>query len=420
LDAASSAAKDTGQFTEPLGMEEIRTQVAVAGAGPVGTVAAYCLASQGVDVVLLEEGADCALDLRASTFHPPTLEMLEQFDITRRLIEKGLKAPVYHFRERRTGEVIDFDMAEIADATRHPYRIQCEQYHLSRMLSELVREQAGAEVLFNHRVAAIEQSKEDVTIHAETPYSIMRIKADYVIGADGSNSTVRKWLGTQFHGFTYPEKFLCFTTTEPLETHIENLCHVNYVSDPEEWMVLLRVPSLWRVLVPADMDTPDDVLLADAKKDDVFERLIGRGSEVETRHRTIYRVHQRVAHSFLEGRVALIGDAAHLNNPIGGFGMNSGIHDAFNLANRLLRVYNSGADADSELAAFERQRRTTTHDFIQAQTIRNMEYLKEGEGQLHARRKAEMKAIREDPQKRREFLLRQSMIDCVERERMAA
>lgn len=401
-------------------MEEIRTQVVVAGAGPVGTVAAFYLASRGVDVVLLEDGADCALDLRASTFHPPTLEMLEEFDITRRLIEKGLKAPIYHFRERRTGEVIDFDLTEIADATRHPYRIQCEQYHLSRMLSEGVQEQAGAEVLFNHRVAAVEQTATDVTVYAETPYAIKKITADYLIGADGSNSTVRKWLGTEFHGFTYPEKFLCFTTTEPLEEHINGLCHVNYVSDPEEWMVLLRVPSLWRVLVPADMDTPDEELKADPKKNEVFERLIGKGEDVTTHHRTIYRVHQRVAKSFLTGRTALIGDAAHLNNPIGGFGMNSGIHDAFNLAERLLNIYNHGADADTQLNAFEQQRRTTTHEFIQAQTIRNMEYLKEGEGQLHSRRKAEMEAVRADPVRRREFLLRQSMIECVERERMAA
>ncbi|MEM7701968.1 MAG: NAD(P)/FAD-dependent oxidoreductase [Pseudomonadota bacterium] len=401
-------------------MQTLRTQVVVAGAGPVGTVAAFYLASRGVDVMLLEDGADCALDLRASTFHPPTLEMLEEFDITRRLIEKGLKAPIYHFRERRTGEVIDFDLSELADVTRHPYRIQCEQYHLSRMLSEGVQEQKGAEVLFNHRVAAVEQNASGVTVHAETPYSIVKVEADFLIGADGSNSTVRKWLGTEFHGFTYPEKFLCFTTTEPLEETIKGLCHVNYVSDPDEWMVLLRVPFLWRVLVPADMDTPDEVLKGDAKKNEVFERLIGKGEEVTTHHRTIYRVHQRVAKSFLDGRTALIGDAAHLNNPIGGFGMNSGIHDAFNLAERMVRIYKSGADADHELSAFEVQRRTTTHEFIQAQTIRNMEYLKEGEGQLHARRKAEMEAVRADPVRRREFLLRQSMIDCVEKERKAA
>ena len=398
-------------------MEEIRTQVAIAGAGPVGAVAAYLLASRGIEVALLEAGADCALDLRASTFHPPTLEMLDELSITSRLLEMGLKAPIYHFRERRTGEVIDFDMGEIADVTRYPFRVQCEQYHLSRMLSDLVLEQDGAEVLFNHRLVSLEQDGTGVTAYAETPYAIRRIRADYLIGADGSNSAVRKWLGTEFDGFTYPEKFLCFTTTEPLEQHIPNLAHVNYVSDPEEWMVLLRVPSLWRVLVPADANQPDDMLLSNAKKNQVFGGLIGEGEAVETQHRTIYRVHQRVAQSFRDGRVMLIGDAAHLNNPIGGFGMNSGIHDAFNLGERLVRIYQRGADADHELEAFERQRRQTTREFIQAQTIRNLEYLAAGEGEEHARRKREMEAIRADPRRRREYLLRQSMIESLERER---
>ena len=401
-------------------MKEIRTQVAVAGAGPVGTVAAFLLASKGIDVVLLEAGPDCALDLRASTFHPPTLEMLEEFDITQTLIETGLKAPIYSFRERRTGEVIEFDMSELADVTRHPYRIQCEQYHLSRLLSEKVRNLAGAEVLFNHRLVGLEQDRSGVTAYAETPYEIVKVNADYLIGADGSNSAVRKWLGTEFDGFTYPEKFLCFTTEEPLEEHIENLSYVNYVSDPEEWMVLLRVPSLWRVLVPADMEQPDEALLADPKKIDVFDRLIGKGKEVVTEHRTIYRVHQRVAKSFLKGRTMLVGDAAHLNNPIGGFGMNSGIHDAFNLAERLGRIYKCGADADVELKAFDLQRRTTCHEFTQAQTIQNLKYIAEGEGKVHEIRKREMEAIQADPVRRREFLLRQSMIDCLEKEKELA
>ena len=401
-------------------MREYKTQVVVAGAGPVGAVAAYYLASSGIDVILLEAGQDCALDLRASTFHPPTLEMLEQFGITEKLLEMGLKAPVYHFRERKSGDVIDFDLTEIGDVTRHPYRVQCEQYHLSRMLSDGVQNQAGADVLFNHRVVGFDQNSEGVEVYAEEPMGIAKIKADYLIGADGSNSIVRKWLGTEFDGFTYPEKFLCFTTTEPLEEHLPNLSHVNYVSDPEEWMVLLKVPSLWRVLVPAKEDQDDDVLRADPKKNDVFERLIGKGEEVTTHHRTIYRVHQRVAKSFREQRVMLIGDAAHLNNPIGGFGMNSGIHDAFNLCDKLVKIYSKGADADEQLTIFERQRRKTTHDFIQAQTIRNMEMLSDGEGALHEKRKADMMRIREDDKLRREFLIRQAMIGSLEMEKEIA
>jgi len=397
-------------------MRELRTKIAIAGAGPVGTVAAYFLASEGIDVILLESGDQCAEDLRASTFHPPTLEMLDRFGITEKLIAQGLKAPIYHFRERQTGEVIDFDMTEISDATRFPFRVQCAQYHLSRMLSEGVRNMPGADVHFASRLVAFEQDQDGVDVYAETPTEIIKVRADYLIGADGSNSIVRKWLGTGFDGFTYPEKFLCYTTTEPLQEKLSNLCNVNYVSDPNEWMVLLKVPSLWRVLVPAKNEQDDKVLLADEKKNDVFDRLIGNGESVETKHRTIYRVHQRVAQRFVDRRVAIIGDSAHLNNPIGGFGMNSGIHDAYNICDKFVKIYKKGGDASSLLAKFDRQRRNTTRDFIQAQTIRNMAYLSGGEQGEHEKRKAEMQRIRNDEGERRKYLLRQSMIECLELE----
>jgi 3-(3-hydroxy-phenyl)propionate hydroxylase len=401
-------------------MEHVKTQVVIAGAGPVGAVAAYYLALNGIDVVLLESGLDNAQDLRASTFHPPTLEMLDAFGITEKLIQMGLKAPVYHFRERQSGDVIDFDMSEIADITRFPFRVQCEQYHLSRMLSAAVAEQPNADVRFGYRVVGFHQDQIGVDVFAETPTAIVALRCDYLIGADGANSIIRKWLETEFTGFTYPEKFLCFTTETPIEEMIPNLCYVNYVSDPQEWMVLLRVPSLWRVLVPADQERPDKELLSDAKKDEVFDRLIGNGRSVETAHRTIYRVHQRVAKRFVHDRVVIIGDAAHLNNPLGGFGMNSGIHDAFNLCDKLVRIYKQQADADEQLGMFERQRQKTTHDFIQAQTIKNLEYMSDGSATQHARRKAEMQSIHMDSGRRREFLLRQSMIQSLADERAIA
>ena len=398
-------------------MQELRTQIIIAGAGPVGTVAAYFLASEGIDVILLEAGGDCTQDLRASTFHPPTLEMLDRFGITEKLIAKGLKAPIYHFRERGTGEILDFDLSEIADSTPFPFRIQCEQYHLSRMLAKNLLDQPGADVRFDHRVVGFNQDQDGVDVFAETPNAIVKVRAQYLIGTDGSNSIIRKWLNTDFDGFTYPEKFLCYTTREPLEDKLPNLCHVNYVSDPDEWMVLLKVPSLWRVLVPVKEEQDNAELLADEKKNRVFGGLLGDGASVETGHRTIYRVHQRVATRFMHDRVAIIGDAAHLNHPIGGFGMNSGIHDAFNLCEKFVGIFNKGKDATTLLDVFERQRRKTTHDFIQAQTIKNMEYLSRGEGMEHEQRKAEMQHIHDDPIKRRSFLLRQSMIESLEQEK---
>jgi 3-(3-hydroxy-phenyl)propionate hydroxylase len=389
-----------------------RTQVVVAGAGPVGTVMATLLARAGIDTVLLEAGDDCAQDLRASTFHPPTLEMLDDIDITPTLLERGLKAPVYHWRDRQSGEAIAFDLSELSDITRYPFRIQCEQYHLSRALAAGLEKTGGADVRFGRKLLSFADDGEGVTVFAEGPTEIEEIRADWLIGADGANSLVRKWLGIEFDGFTYPEKFLCLTTDTELADRLENLALVNYVSDPDEWLVLLRVPSLWRVLLPADEARTDDELRSDAMKNGVFDRLIGDGAAVHTPHRTLYRVHQRVAKSFAQGRVILIGDAAHLNNPLGGFGMNSGVHDAFDLFGEIEPVLKSGAGAD-RVARFERRRRTVTHAFTQAQTIANMEYIRGGNGTAHAKRRADMQALHDDDDKRRAFLLKQSMFDSL-------
>ena len=389
-----------------------RVQVVVAGAGPVGGVAAMLLAQRGISVLLVESGSDCATDMRASTFHAPTLEMLDTLGMTEKLIERGLKAPVYHWRDRQSGEILSFDLSEIADVARYPYRVQCEQYHLARMLAEKLEAAEGAEVLFNHRIVHFEQDDAGVDVHLETATDISTVRCDYLIGADGASSIVRKWLGVEFDGFTWPEKFLTLTTDEPLEDTLPGLAPVNYVSDPDEWLVLLRVPTLWRVLLPAH-DEDSAHLISDAKKNDVFERLIGHGADVKTFHRTIYRIHQRVAKQFQVGRVFLVGDAAHLNNPLGGFGMNSGIHDAFNLIDMLVPVLNGTAPAES-LARYDRQRRTVTHAFIQQQTIQNMELMRAGQGEAHRMQRARMRALASDPDQRRAYLLRQSMFTSLQ------
>lgn len=389
-----------------------RCQVAIAGAGPVGTVLATLLAQAGIDVVLLEAGADCAQDLRASTFHPPTLEMLDQIGITAMLLEKGLKAPVYHWRDRQSGEVIDFDLAEIGDVTRYPFRIQCEQYHLSRALADGLAKYSSASVRFGARLLTFEETADGVDVAYETMTGIERLHCDYLIGADGANSVVRKWLGVEFDGFTYSERFLCLSTEHELRDELPNLALVNYVSDPQEWLVLLRVPSLWRVLVPTDGTQSDDELRSDAMKNAIFDRLVGDGSAVQTRHRTLYRVHQRVAKSFREGRVMLVGDSAHLNNPLGGFGMNSGVHDAFNLFEKLLPVLN-GKAGEENLALYDRQRREVTHSFTQTQTKENMAMIRGGQDDAHQRRREAMLAIKQDDTRRRAYMLRQAMFESL-------
>jgi 3-(3-hydroxy-phenyl)propionate hydroxylase len=325
----------------------------------------------------------------------------------------GLKAPVYNWRDRKSGEVFSFDLGEISDVARYPFRIQCEQYYLAHMLAERLASMSNATVLFDHRVVHVEQDEGGVNVALEHMTGIRNVRCQYLIGADGANSIVRKWLGTDFDGFTYPEKFLCLSTEYPIDTEISNLSYVNYVSDPDEWLVLLRVPTLWRVLVPTAEDADNASLLSDENKTRVFNGLVEDGAAIETRHRTIYRVHQRVAKQFRKGRVALIGDAAHLNNPLGGFGMNSGIHDAFNLCEKLVDVLN-GKASDEVLDLYDRQRRTVTHAFTQQQTLENMEMMRAGQGEAHRQRLESMRALANDPVKRRAYLLRQAMFSSLD------
>ena len=385
-------------------------EVLVVGLGPVGAVAALYLARHGIDVVAIDVHAGSATDLRASTFHAPTVEMLDRLGVSRTLIEYGLKAPVYQYRDRQSGDVFSFDLSELADRTAFPYRIQCEQHRVTDEVVAALKDCPTARIAHRSRALALEQSADRVTVLVENDLAVERYRARFVIGADGAGSVVRKLLELEFPGFTYSEKFLCLSTAYPLEGAFEDLSYVNYISDPDEWMVLLRVPSLWRVLVPADPDTPDAVLLSDGHKDGVFSRMLRSDAPVETRHRTIYRVHQRVTERFAEGRVCLVGDAAHLNSPMGGFGMNSGVHDAVNLGEKLLEVLRGGGDHEALIGRYDRQRRFVTNNFIQTQTIENTRLMRNGWHNAREERRVFMDRLIHDPAERRSYLLKQSMI----------
>jgi len=388
------------------------TDVLVVGAGPVGTVGALRLAQMGVNVIVCEAEASCALDLRASTFHAPTIEMLDTLGVAEPLLARGLKAPVYQWRDRRSGDKLTFDLSEIADRTRFPFRLQCEQHYMAKLVAERLAAMDNAEVRFSSRVVHAEQDGDQVIATVESGGERSQIRASYLIGADGAHSTIRKLLGVGFEGFTYDSKFLSLSTAFPVDEIVPGLDHVNYISDPEEWLVLLKVPGLWRVLVPADGAQSDAEILSPENVRRVLSRIVG-DHEVELAHKTIYRVHQRVAETFVRGRMFLVGDAAHLNNPLGGFGMNSGIHDVWNLVDKLEAVLRGRAD-ESAFDLFDRQRRTVTRNFTQAQTKENMALMQQEKTEAHAARQGRMQAIHDDPDLRRDYLLQQAMFKSLE------
>ena len=174
--------------------------------------------------------------------------------------------------------------------------------------------------------------------------------ADWVLAADGASSAVRKSLGMAFDGMTYEDRYLVVSTPHDFADDLDDLSFVNYISDPDEWLVLLRTVDLWRALFPVGSAESDAEALSEASVQRRLGGIVALPDGYEVAHRTIYRVHQRVAESFRAGRVVLAGDAAHINNPLGGMGMNGGIHDAF-LFGHAIGAVCSGALADDRLNA---------------------------------------------------------------------
>lgn len=384
-------------------------RVLIAGAGPVGLSAAARLVQSGVPVTVLEAEPALPENLRASTFHPPTLDMLAPFGATDELIRQGLKAPSFQYRDRATGLLASFDFGILADATEHPFRVQCEQFKLNQALLAWLCQQDGFEIYFGHALSIVEQDGHGVTATVTVDGRSERLTGAWLIGAEGANSVARQVLEIPFDGFTWDERFLVVSTPFPFELAIPDLSLVNYFADPEEWFFLLKVPGLWRVMFPTRPEESEAEIFDPARIEARMQRTLANAQPFEVAHTTLYRVHQRVAERYRQGRVFLAGDAAHINNPLGGMGMNGGIHDAFNLAEKLAAVWHGVAD-ETLLDLYEKQRRQVALDYVNTHTIRNKR-------NLEAKSPEDQQAFRDflaevsgDPQRTYDYLLRVSMI----------
>lgn len=392
-------------------MSKIQRPVVIAGAGPVGMIAAADLVRQGIAVLVLEKSEKLSTESRASTFHPPTLDMLDDLGFAQALIAQGLKAQKVQYGSTLDGMLGTFDFSAISDLTRHPYRLQAEQYKLTNIVLEALQGNPLFQIRFNAGVASVEQDDAGVDVRLEDGEVI---RCDWLIGADGANSAVRRSQDIGFEGFTWPERFLVVTTSADIQSVRPEVTSVSYWADPELWYFLLRILGAWRVMVPVAADVSDDAARDPAFARATLDRILPANLPAPIEHVTLYRVHQRVASSFRKGRTFLAGDAAHINNPLGGMGMNGGLHDALNLTSLLGQVLNGTATPDV-LDAYDRQRRAITMETIQKDTIRNKKNLEASSPEDREAFKSEIRAVAADAQKTREFLQRISMIRSLER-----
>lgn len=386
-------------------------RIGIIGAGPVGLVLALRLATLGVPSLVLEAEADISEELRASTFHPPTLDMLDGLGVAEGLIAQGLVTPTWQIRRHEDGARALFDLAVLKDDTAHPYRLQAEQWKLSRLLlAMLAAEHAGtAEIRFGCRVEQVAQDADGVTLSG-TGFDPVRVP--YAVGCDGARSEVRRAMGLDFPGDTYPETTILATTPFDFSTVFEGLSNVNYVWTQHPafsgTFSLLRVPGKWRAsLYPAPGESVEEAL-----RPETIERKLQaihpKGSPYDVPDLRPYRIHQRIVETYNRGRLALAGDAAHLNSPSGGMGMNGGIHDAMELAATLAAILQG--EPESLLDRYTRRRRPVAEREIIAQADRNRARMRETDPARRAEMLAELQRTASDPARARDYLLRSSMI----------
>jgi 3-(3-hydroxy-phenyl)propionate hydroxylase len=393
-------------------------RVIIVGAGPVGMVCALALNRRGIAVTVLEQEPTPVEDQRAASLHPTTLDMLDDLGVTGKIVPLGLVSTTYRFHDRVSGAVVaEFDLSRMQDEFRFPFVLQYEQYKLTASIAAEYGNARDFDVRFSHEVTGLTTSADGVEVEARSPDGIERMHAAYVIGCDGGRSTVRKLVGIQFEGFTYPERFIKIATSFDFGKANPNVAFRNYFSDPNEWCNLFKVqgkrpPGLWRAIFPIQSDESDEAALEPARIEARLQKFFPNRNHYDVEYVNVYGAHQCVAETFRKGRVLLAGDSAHVNNPIGGMGMNGGIHDGINLADKLARVIR-GEVGEELLDLYSRQRRHAAAKYVQAQTVANKRLMEERDPVVRRTNFDELRRTADNPDAARAYMRRAALLDSL-------
>lgn len=321
--------------------------VLVIGAGPTGLTLTASLLARGVNAVVVDQLPSGANTSRAAAVNARTLEILEDLDVSWRLVKAGLMAPRFSIREKERLLIpIDFS----ALPTNYPYTLMISQADTEQILEQRLGE-LGGEVTRPKTLTRLTQDATGITATFEDGETL---RASYVVGADGMHSTVRTQAGICFSGGEFAESFTLADVRVTGEAPSDEVI-LFYGNDGLN--VLAPLPDgIFRVVAPA-ADAPQEPTAAYVQQL-LDSRGFGPGRTVVTDlvWGSRFRIHHRVADSYRAGRILLAGDAAHVHSPAGGQGMNLGITDAFELAMKLGKALITGPEALDAYSASQRQK----------------------------------------------------------------
>lgn len=327
-------------------MRADETDVIIVGAGPTGLTLALGLARAGRRVLVLERDATTAEHSRAPAIWPRAQQIMASLGVLDALVTRGITLPTLRLHDADAGDDVDdvddgalltVPVHELAGATPFPRLLILPQSQTERLLCDAVRAQPTAEVRFGAEVIDVAQDGDSVRVRSgDGTGGVTELGAAFVAGCDGGRSIVRECIGATFGGETYDTRAALADIVPacvPADLPFPRL------STRDGIAVGIRMDALaWRLILPigAGDERPLDERIERAAAH-LFPA-VRTSADYTTVWQSEFRLHRRLASRFVDGRIVLAGDAAHLNSPVGGQGMNAGILDADVLTKALLRA----------------------------------------------------------------------------------
>jgi 3-(3-hydroxy-phenyl)propionate hydroxylase len=396
-------------------------QVIIAGAGPVGLVTALGLAQKGISVLVLEKNSiEVPPQWRGSTIHPPTLAIFDELGLADEIIAGAIKVEVLQYRDLEIEEVVNFGYDCLDGQVKFPFRLQFEQYKVLKLLRTAASSNSKIEIKYNTLIESVTQDSDGVSVQVTNNGATHILRADWLVGADGSHSAVRKALGIELDGFTYPYPTTVVATPFKFEDHFAGLAPVTYWSGPTGRLSMIRTPDIWRIamttpLEGVDISSDDRGSIYEPTQDFIvaidllLSRLPGVSlADLELKQYEVYRSHQRIAREFSVDRVALAGDAAHLTTTNGGMGLNSGVQDAAALVKALEAAI--AQNSSDPISQYAKERKEFCTNFLQPTTTTNHKTVDNPDYEARKSRLTELLADTNNPEVVKQVIARASMI----------
>lgn len=396
-------------------------QVIIAGAGPVGLVTALGLAQKGIQVLVLEKNSiEVPPQWRGSTIHPPTLAIFDELGLVDEIIKGAIKVEVLQYRDLEIEEVVNFGYDCLDGQVKFPFRLQYEQYKVLKLLRTSASTNPKIEIQYDSLIESVSQDEFGVSVQVTQAGVTNSLRAGWLVGADGSHSAVRKALGIELDGFTYPYPTTVVATPFKFEDHFAGLAPVTYWSGPTGRLSMIRTPDIWRIamttpLEGVDISSDDRGSVSEPTQDFIvaidllLSRLPGVSlADLELKQYEVYRSHQRIAREFSVDRVALAGDAAHLTTTNGGMGLNSGVQDAAALVKALEAAI--AQNSSGPISQYAKERKEFCTNFLQPTTTTNHKTVDNPDYDARKSRLTELLADTNKPEVVKQVIARASMI----------